>query len=728
MNPWFAWAAFALAALVLGLVSSYFSLCVLRVTAALVALPTTLYITWYGLKSLAKGPGSLSDAFARGADALSVALFHLPVPPGHHVSGPGRIGWLVIVALLVLGYRELEAWSLHRQARNLDTSALAPSGRKAEQDNWPGDGKDALTDVQRHDRLAAELKFRLPAVEVRSPPILPGGSRSSELASIAETSGVTGSGLAGAVIRFFGMLWPSPRRIRVRVWVERAAGRATMDDVTKVTVGLDDPRTGTSIATKTLAASSLDGAASVVAGYVAQHVFASDPTAPPWCTGAADGRDLAAMILARQVRIYPGSERDINSARSTKIRLLESVAGNNLCAGVARYELAQLYDLEGRHVEALRLHADNREQYPRFYRGRYRLAMSLEMIANPDPGTRMSTAEVPKFDDVLKLLHRCGATIADKSTARGVQDGKAELPAGLRPDLLDAAWTELQAIWRYLSLRHVVWQSLWHRDERGVLKPYWQLRHRQAFRDGVCVALLLVAVRRALSDKREIGPVPAERPEGGVRLRPAYRLPRARIMRVATAIAGDSAAIAAAAGISPGRPGKPPGTGMRPMARRLRTRRRPWQYSTRSWQAAYNLACVYAAIARDRSHQLEDCRRKPGGAKAGADANRIEDELLGLVTKVVTSLEFAVSNPECEMDRPWEWISHDPDFGCLRSADDQFSAEFRDFLAGQKLRDYPIPLRTDVPSVVKWLDADEGWGRDRRGGNTRRLLRPFLQH
>ena len=34
------------------------------------------------------------------------------------------------------------------------------------------------------------------------------------------------------------------------------------------------------------------------------------------------------------------------------------------------------------HTEALWLHALNRQQYPRFFRGRYRLGMSLEMIAN----------------------------------------------------------------------------------------------------------------------------------------------------------------------------------------------------------------------------------------------------------------------------------------------------------------------------------------------------------
>ena len=63
-----------------------------------------------------------------------------------------------------------------------------------------------------------------------------------------------------------------------------------------------------SIATKTLAACDIDNAASGVAGYVARHIFTGDRTAPPWCTGAADGRDLAALLLARQVRSYPDLE------------------------------------------------------------------------------------------------------------------------------------------------------------------------------------------------------------------------------------------------------------------------------------------------------------------------------------------------------------------------------------------------------------------------------------
>jgi hypothetical protein len=684
MNSWLAWGTFALVALILGLVGYHFSLRVLRVAAAFVALATLVGITAYGLTYPVTAPGSFSDAFARGADALTTALFQpLPVPPGHHIPDPGRIGWLIITVLLVIGYRELEAWSLHCHARSLDTSAL----HRDRQNSSPGEGKDVTADVQSHDRLAAELKFRLPAVEVRSPAILPGGSRSGGLASIAETSGVTGSGLAGAIIRFFGMLWPRPRRIRVRVWVESAAGQAEGNGPTSVTVGLDDPGTGASIATKTLAAGGIDDAASVVAGYVAQHIFAEDPTAPPWCTGAADGRDLAAILLARQVRIYPESKAEVCRARSAKIQILENVAHSNLCAGVARYELAHLYDLDGRHVEALLLHAKNREQYPRFCRGRYRLAMSLEMIANPDPGRKIKKAEVPALNEALKILHQCDTTRARPGRAYHVEAGPVDLPDDLRAYLLDTAWTELRHIRRYLTLWHVIWASFWNRDERGVLKPYWQLPYRQAFHDGVRVAQLLVAVRRALSDQEQCGSGPAAQPEAGVRSARALRLRRTRnVMRIATTIAGDSSAIARVLHIPPD---KRSGHGGRPVAKRLRTRCWPGQYRTRSWQAAYNLACVYAALAQDPSLRLG-----PGGTRAPAQGQPTEDEVRDLVTQVVTSLEFALNNRDGEMERPSEWIANDPDFRCLRSRTGQFSTAFGDFLDAQQRRDYPRPPRT----------------------------------
>ena len=187
----------------LGAVGYGFSLRTLRWVALFVAAATAVYLTVYGLTHPARQPGSLSDAFARGADTLSGALIH-PLSMGHHVPVPGQIGWLVIVALLVLGYRGLEAWVVGRQAPCLDVSELISD----RQDDATDEETKAQTGRQLHDWLVAELKFRLPAVEIRTPAIFPGGSRPSGLASIAEATGVNGAGLVGAVIRFFGMIWP----------------------------------------------------------------------------------------------------------------------------------------------------------------------------------------------------------------------------------------------------------------------------------------------------------------------------------------------------------------------------------------------------------------------------------------------------------------------------------------------------------------------------------------
>jgi hypothetical protein len=628
---------FAAVAAMLGAVGYHFSLRTLRWVALSVTLATAVYLTVYGLTHPAQAPGSLSDAFARGADALSGALIR-PLSLGHRVPVPGRIGWVVIVVLLVLGYRALEAWALRRQAPCLDMSELT----RARPGNAADAGTDAQVGKQLHDRLATELKYRLPAVEVRSPAILPGGSRPSGLASIAESTGVTGAGLAGAIIRFFGMVWPSPPQIQVRAWVERTQGQVSVNDITRVTVGLADPRSGASIATKTLAAENLDAAAAAVAGYVARHIFARDRTVPPWSASATDGADLAALLRARQVRAYPECRSRIRGAWHRQIEILEGVARGNLCAGVVRYELAQLYDLTGRHAEALLLHAANREQYPRFYRGRYRLAMSLEMLANPD--YVLDKTDMTTLKDALRILDRCRVT---DDVADGIGDVvQAGLPRWLRPYLLTAACQELRAVQRYLTWRHIIWASFWRRNERAVLRPYRQPRHRQAFHDGVRVAQLLVAVRKALMGGAAEGDKPRH---------------ASTIARIAAAISGDSGDFVTMLPGFPARTAKP-----QPVPARLRTRRWRWQCSTPSWPAAYNLACAYAALA------------------AHADAKTKPDPL---IKKVVGSLEFAICNPECEMERPSEWIGNDPDFSRLSGGQNDC---FMAFLDNQWKRDYPV--------------------------------------
>jgi hypothetical protein len=652
MSTWLVWAVFLLVALLLGLVGYHFSLRTLRVCTAGTGMAVAVFITWYGLTQPARTAGGLAGGFARGADALGVAFFR---------AVPGQVGWIVIAALLVLGYRQLEAWSLHNQARSLDTSALAGGGPDATPGEAAGHGQDA---VAAKERLSAELKFRLPAVQVRAPAILPGGSRAGGLASIAETSGFAAGGLAGAIINFFGMLWPGPRRLRVQVWVEQAPADCpgsgdTGGDAARVTVDLDDPRTGLSIATKTLTACCIDHAASVVAGYVARSIFAEDRTAPPWCTSAADGRDLAALLIARQVRDYPESMNRVIDARNRQIQILEGVAHGTQCAGVTRYELAQLYDLTGEHVEALLIHAINREQYPGFYRGRYRLAMSLEMLAQP--GRTICAAEAAALDDALTILYRCGVLPAGLRAPGLAGQAEVELPLSLQDALLAAAWAELRDIRRYLSLPSLLWRSFWRRDERGVLKPYWRQPYRQAFHDGVGAALLLVAVRRTHVN-RLLGRPATARP------------PRARtVLRVAAAITGDGAVLARELGIA-GMDGlKHPAP---PVTKTLRTRHWFRRDSTRSWQAGYNLACAYAAVVQ--AIQAE-----------GADRTALPD----LADRVVSSLWFTVCDPQCEMERPWDWIFNDPDFSCLKDEDQEAFRAFRNFLDVQERRDYPAVPR-----------------------------------
>jgi hypothetical protein len=190
-----AWGVFVGVGALLGFVGYHFGVRTLRWAAGVVALGLALAITADGLRHTAPKPFILESAFAHGADTAGAAFFS-PLGLGNPLFGLGRVGWVVIVILLVLGYRTLEAWALHWQAPQLDVSQVSEGQPSLKPYGVPGGLVDGLTDGQRHAQLAAEVKFRLAAMEVRAPAILPGGSRSGGLASIAEASGVGGAGLA----------------------------------------------------------------------------------------------------------------------------------------------------------------------------------------------------------------------------------------------------------------------------------------------------------------------------------------------------------------------------------------------------------------------------------------------------------------------------------------------------------------------------------------------------
>ena len=642
MTSWLVWIVVAAIAVLLTATGYWFSVRTLRIVTLVIALVLLVVITRYGLTRPGKPPPDLASSFTRGADALGAALFRPVLALVGGVPAPGRVGWLVIAIAIIIGYRQLEAWAIKRQAPILDISALdddQPGGAKAGTgDTAPATGAEAATAGPSHAELAAEVKFRLAAMELRSPAILPGGSRTAALASIAQSSGVSVGGLAGAIIQFCGMIWPTPRQLQLRVWIETALGKPPAASGPRVTAVLEYRGSDGGTA-KTLAADNIDEAASMVAGYVGRQIFAEDLTAPPWCYGASEGRDLGAFLLAKQERVYLESAAAVEQSRRDQISRLEKVVSVSRCAGIVRYELASLYDLDGRHLAALRLHAINREQFPRFYRGRYRLAMSLEMICNPE--FKLSAAEADMLEEVLDILARCGLLDRTEYVLDGIDRATRQPLDCLRENLLAAAQIELAAIRRQLSLRSVLWATLARRDERAVWRPYWRLRRRQSFRDGVCVGELLVAVRqRMLNPEAQVG-----------------ELDEDLALRIVTAIAGDPGPIRSVLHPQDWRSQPPAAADTRDQPRWL-----PTQCRTASWPAAYNTACLYATLA-SRNAALE--------------------------RQVVTSLKRAIGNPDSEMERPYDWIAYDPDFLPLKNSPRDMYPAFKKFLRDQKRQDYP---------------------------------------
>lgn len=646
MSSWLVWGVFAIAAVLLGWIGYHFTVRTLRFVTAGFALGVAMLVTRYGVTHPAGAPTDLVNAFTRGMDTLCTAFLQPLL--GGQLLAHGGVVWLVIIAVLVFAYRELEVWAMHWQPPAVDMSAL---GRNRPGRALAGPGDDG-PDLQReHDQLVAELRFRLPAVEVRAPSVLPGAATANGLASVAENSDTAVSGLAGAVIRLAGMLWPNPRRYQVRIWVEavdRQGAANGLEKARKVTVDLEDPQTGGSIATKTLVADDLDQAAEVVAAYVARQIFKADPTTPAWSVGSFDGGDLAALLSVQQLRVSTECGKNDSCVRRRKIGILKKEVCNSYSAGVARHELALLQDLEGDHMAALSLYAINREQYPRFYRSRYRLGMSLEMIANP--AFEIGGEAESMLKEILGRLDRCGVT--DDAACKCEIVGE-RLWAG-SGELLKAAKNELRACRRQLMLWRVVWATFWHRDERAIRMPHWRLRERQRFHDGACVAELLVTVRQSLN---------------GDRCRFRDRMLARRAIRITTAITGDSTTIRKVLKNSP-----PPCTDVpQPGKNSTKTRWLPWQCRTPSWQAAYNTACLYAA--------LEDRGKAPRGAMA---------------ERVVASLRRVVDDRDCDMERPSDWISKDPDFSSLKAS----SGIFSHFLNAQRQIDYPTDKLNQMTTHV----------------------------
>ena len=453
----------------------------------------------------------------------------------------------------------------------------------------------------------------------------------------------------------------------------------------------------------------------MVTGYIAREIFAMDRTVPEWCYGNPDGRDLGALQLVRLERFYAPCPREVRESRKIQIRILSGETGTVRTAGIVRYELAQLLALDDQHLESLRLHALNRELHPRFFRGRYRLAMSLEMIANPEHYLLFDEMTLRKLAETLDIISRYEHTngtlqenakslrdSAARENARNPRDtadrevaslsgGKApclRVPQELALKLLEIAAKDLREVRSQLNLRHVMWDAFFRRDERAVWLPHRKRRHRRSFQDGVCAAELLVAIRCRL--REPAGPDPGWLEHARVRshLRKA--------IRITWCIAGGPSFIYSALVDPHGKwwEPEPPKPGLDLLSRAW-VRWPPWRRSSASWQAAYNTACLYAALA-------------DAAWRRHAPANILRE----LERRVIVSLQCVLDNPRSELERAWDWIFGDPDFRVM-SDDREKYADFGEFLDELERQEYPASMAGKCPvqhtNPARNLTVAERW-------------------
>jgi hypothetical protein len=352
-------------------------------------------------------------------------------------------------------------------------------------------------------------------------------------------------------------------------------------------------------------------------------VFRDDPAVPRWSVGSFDGEDLAAYLMFQQVSAAANTPEETRKTKDKQAEQLMQAVRNSPGAGIARYELAQLEDMRGDDpTKALRLHAINCAQYPRFYRAQYALAMSLITVAGDDDIYRYLLNKVSNEDrdELVRNLRKCG--LAEQNRR---EDYGYDLTLPDQDVLLEFAEKKCVAYRHTLRFHNLIRRSLYHRDERSGWRPYLlplylAHHHRRQVREGIRMTERLIQVRKHM----------AEQPRDAEKIRKL----------IAPVIS--------------------------PVSDRQHPRQQRWH---RSWSAKYNAARISAAV-----HAY---------VTAGPCARQLADVAVAL-------LESAINDPDCEMERPFDWIAKDPGFFPLWTEE-----IFLKFLRNQLDRDYPAMTHTD---------------------------------
>lgn len=205
---------------------------------------------------------------------------------------------------------------------------------------------------------------------------------------------------------------------------------------------------------------------------------------PEWATGTTfDGEDLTAYLRSQQPL---DTGQTFEAARRERLRciaVLEPAVADGPAVGLVRYELASLYELQGRQLDAIRLHALNRHHFgTKFHDGRYRLAVALSMLAS-NSNTQFAgvwktgdkpTEQVRK--DIVRYLEE--AELYQPREKPGVTEDCFINPrteqdiSQVRGALLTIARKELRDYRHFFHWWRLMCASLRHRRWRKTLRPF----------------------------------------------------------------------------------------------------------------------------------------------------------------------------------------------------------------------------------------------------------------
>ena len=362
---------------------------------------------------------------------------------------PESAGWAVAGVLALLGYRALDRRASRDDPGQVEISDLT-----------------GVTDPTEAKRLTAKFRMHL-LNNVPEPAAVPGAEKDDPVNALLEATGAGGKVIGPLVQVLRGTFAPA------RTSIVAAAYRPPVDADKnhQVVVDVTSKDKGGSGAASLQTALSADLAIRCAGYWAAGWILSRSGGVPPWSRWSED--------TAKELAVYFD-----RSTGDPTIKELAEASRNAPDSGLVLTMLGQRYDLAGRHRDALAQYLRASTLYPRFPVARYRLAISLSLVAS-DLDEHWWAADsahreqlIRRISDFLTLTVDQGFSTAEQRTLLtppASDDQAVELLARVASDQLEDL-CELLQLWEVLdnALRHRSERTYWLRMiSRGERERLW---------------------------------------------------------------------------------------------------------------------------------------------------------------------------------------------------------------------------------------------------------------